>query len=635
MVFRKLQRSIFLLFPLYVCLVFMGFFAFIFTRDRLSKEALEEQETQPPIKDDVTKAVTLIDVDFNESVNMPGVLNLHVWNDLCGLDVDRVRETPLFPHHPDERLFLRSFGTSREAENYGQRIFGFIAPKVTGLYDFAISSDDTSELWLSFDDKPSNLRLIASVFSLDESAWTDDAVFTKYPLQHSRNIRLVAYKKYFVEVLHKQGHEKGHVKVYWRKPGSLKLEAITGQYLYSYYDDRKANVSGFVEQHLEQMYTWTPSHTKQEKYKGINLRAQFNYTSLPLLNRSLLKGVLPTCDYKPSYIVNSTLKRYEGVKLVHFSSVYPHDNTYLQIPKNEWSQGNKWIHDQNVNEVVDKFMANFQLRQRQYHLQRIINVEENPDPKKGSRYLLELQLGLNGSNLSFRLSEYVFVPNEKKELCFPKGMQWEGNSTVYFVLPVKNQGKWVHHFASQLINTSKETGDLNFHVIIIDFESQDIDIGKVFDIWPLKERFTLINMTGPFYKTLAIQKGVEAVQNENDIVFLYDLHIDVPIGLLDGVRKHTIKGKMTYAPVVGRLDCGVFPSDPKGFWQQDGYGILSVFKTDWNTFGGMNVEEFTTKWGGEDWDLVDRVLSAGLEIERLKQPGLFHYYHSRKGMWQG
>ena len=48
----------------------------------------------------------------------------------------------------------------------------------------------------------------------------------------------------------------------------------------------------------------------------------------------------------------------------------------------------------------------------------------------------------------------------------------------------------------------------------------------------------------------------------------------------------------------------------------------------------MNVEDFTTKWGGEDWDLVDRVLSARLEIERLKQPGLLHYYHSHTGMWQ-
>ena len=50
---------------------------------------------------------------------------------------------------------------------------------------------------------------------------------------------------------------------------------------------------------------------------------------------------------------------------------------------------------------------------------------------------------------------------------------------------------------------------------------------------------------------------------------------------------------MAYAPTVGRLECGVFPNDPKGFWEQGGYGILSVFKTDWNTFGGIIIM-FTT-----------------------------------------
>ena len=44
---------------------------------------------------------------------------------------------------------------------------------------------------------------------------------------------------------------------------------------------------------------------------------------------------------------------------------------------------------------------------------------------------------------------------------------------------------------------------------------------------------------------------------------------------------------MVYAPVVARLECGAFPSDPQGFWQEDGYGILSVFKADWDSFGGM------------------------------------------------
>lgn len=46
--------------------------------------------------------------------------------------------------------------------------------------------------------------------------------------------------------------------------------------------------------------------------------------------------------------------------------------------------------------------------------------------------------------------------------------------------------------------------------------------------------------------------------------------------------QHTILGKMAYAPTVGRLECGEFPSDPHGFWQDDGYGILSVFKEDWD-----------------------------------------------------
>lgn len=174
---------------------------------------------------------------------------------------------------------------------------------------------------------------------------------------------------------------------------------------------------------------------------------------------------------------------------------------------------------------------------RRYYLEKILNIEQNADPKKGNRFLLELQLGLHGSNQSFRLSEYVYVPIGKNELCFPEGMEWQRNATVYFILPVKSQGKWVHHFASQLANMSLETGDLNFHVIIVDFESQDIDIDKVFSVWPLQERYMLIKMTGPFYKTLALQKGVQAVPNDRDIVFLFDLHIDVPVGILDSVRK--------------------------------------------------------------------------------------------------
>ena len=48
---------------------------------------------------------------------------------------------------------------------------------------------------------------------------------------------------------------------------------------------------------------------------------------------------------------------------------------------------------------------------------------------------------------------------------------------------------------------------------------------------------------------------------------------------------------------------------------------------------GMNTEEFKYKWGGEDWDLLDRIINLSLEVERIKYPGLYHHYHTKKQKW--
>ena len=365
MVWKKLRIGFLLLVPIYLCLVFIGFFSFIWSR---AKTPYPQQSIVQVVE--LIEPVSLRDLSvsklYNSSRNIPGVLNLHVWNDLCGLDVDRLRETPLFPRYPHERLFLRSFHTVRDYDSYGQRIFGFIEPKVSGLYTFAVSSDDSSELWLSFNENPHNIRLIASVYSAIESAWTGEGDFWKYPTQLSRNIRLVARQRYFVEALHKQGAGNGRIQVYWRKPGSVKLEAITGEYLRSYFDDGKQNTSNFQEEALEAL-TWTPSHVKQNKHKshkGLNLSSQFNYTALPFIDHKIVKGVFNSCSYKPSYIIERNLSRYEGVNLVHETLVYPSDSTYLGLENVARSRGNQLVDNQTVNNIVGSFMANFQIYQR-------------------------------------------------------------------------------------------------------------------------------------------------------------------------------------------------------------------------------------------------------------------------------
>ena len=58
-----------------------------------------------------------------------------------------------------------------------------------------------------------------------------------------------------------------------------------------------------------------------------------------------------------------------------------------------------------------------------------------------------------------------------------------------------------------------------------------------------------------------------------------------------------------------------------------------MYKEDWDRFGGFSEQTFA--WGGEDWDIIDGIVKQGLEIERMRDPWVFHYYHSKFGMWSG
>lgn len=178
---------------------------------------------------------------------------------------------------------------------------------------------------------------------------------------------------------------------------------------------------------------------------------------------------------------------------------------------------------------------------RRYALLRIVNVEKRRDSARGSRFLLELELQERGGG-RLRLSEYVFLrlpgtragdadwdgdspeptattsarPEGRPELCRPLRLAWRQDVMVHFIVPgagvlqrhlglgergsasgldgaphsgveldsvapsplVKNQARWVAQFLADMAALHARTGDSRFSVILVDFESEDMDVER-------------------------------------------------------------------------------------------------------------------------------------------------------------
>ena len=99
--------------------------------------------------------------------------------------------------------------------------------------------------------------------------------------------------------------------------------------------------------------------------------------------------------------------------------------------------------------------------------------------------------------------------------------------------------------------------------------------------------------------------------------------------------QHCFRGITVYTPIIVRLQCGESPVNPRGRWEAQGFGLIGIYKEDWDRLGGLGQEHFDKKWGGEDWDLMERIVASGMEYERLRNTKIFHHWHSRQGMWTG
>ncbi|XP_075998585.1 beta-1,4-N-acetylgalactosaminyltransferase 3 [Genypterus blacodes] len=327
----------------------------------------------------------------------------------------------------------------------------------------------------------------------------------------------------------------------------------------------------------------------------------------------------------------------------------------LQTERTDWIElhcnvsGNLLLHPSDAQPMVDSFMAKLNRKHDgRFTLVRVVNVVKRVDGIQGSRYLLELELKDEVDGNLVRLSHYIYalilhsgrhnrdIDSQRQKpqlvLCNPKGFRWNTDAMVNIIVPVKNQARWVHQLIADVEELYRQTGDTNFNLIIADYSSTDMDVEKALRTSSL-HRYQYVKLTGNFQRSAGLQAGVNLISDDHSIVFLCDLHIYFPPSIIDSMRKHCVEGYMAFAPIVMRLDCGATSSKARGYWEVNGFGLLGIYKSDLDAVGGMNTKDFTERWGGEDWELLDRILQAGLEVDRIYLRNFFHHYHTKRGMW--
>lgn len=171
-----------------------------------------------------------------------GILR-QVYMDIPGGGVSDLTDHPSFPDEPTSQNLVTGYfeSSTNIADNFGQRMHGYIKAPATGNYTFWLSGDNGSRLSLSTDTNPANAVAIASIPDDNWSSYPRH--WDRFTSQKSALILLQEGQFYYICALMKEDVGGDHLAVRWQLPSGVVEEPIPTSRLYVDVEELHTNFS--------------------------------------------------------------------------------------------------------------------------------------------------------------------------------------------------------------------------------------------------------------------------------------------------------------------------------------------------------------------------------------------------------
>ncbi|XP_039310722.1 chondroitin sulfate synthase 1 isoform X2 [Solenopsis invicta] len=213
---------------------------------------------------------------------------------------------------------------------------------------------------------------------------------------------------------------------------------------------------------------------------------------------------------------------------------------------------------------------------------------------------------------------------------------------INFILPLSGRYEIFQRFLQNYEDICLTSGEKTSLLVVLYQHKSENTFNKTIDlIEQLKYKYRsasieVLPVSGDFSRARALDLGVSKLQAD-DLMLFIDVDIVFTGSALNRIRLNTLPGRRIYFPIVfSQYDPKVVYGDARkqdkftineisGHWRQYGFGIVSLYKSDYRTVGGLDLS--IQGWGKEDVEFFEKAVKSDLDVFRSADRHLVHVYH--------